>query len=156
MTRAASLIDMVKDHGILKDLDPRYIEKLVNLALEAYFQPDQIVFREGDLNGTFYLLVSGTIALEMLPYGRAIRVQTLHEGDPMGFSALLENRGKQFQARATSHVHALAFEGQRVRQAFEEDPAFGYVMMKRLLTTVTERLDATRVQVAEMYGKSGQ
>ena len=153
MLHTGNLMDMVRDHGLLKDLDPRFVEKLAALALEAYFQPDQIVFREGDRSGMFYLLVSGTIALEMTTSGRAIRVQTLHDGEAMGWSALLQANGKHFQARATSHVRALAFEGDRVRESFEQDPAFGYAMMKRMLITVTERLDATRVQLAEMYAK---
>ena len=146
-------MDVVRDHGLLKDLDPGFVEKLAGMGLEAHFQPDQIVFREGDQTGMFYLIVSGSIALEMTTSGRAIRVQTLHEGDAMGWSALLQGKGKNFQARATSHVRALAFEAARVREAFELDPAFGYAMMKRMLLTVTDRLDATRVQLAEMYAK---
>jgi CRP/FNR family cyclic AMP-dependent transcriptional regulator len=91
----------------------------------------------------------------MMAAGHAIRVQTLHEGDAMGWSALLAGDGKHFQARATSHVRALAFEGVRLREAFDQDPAFGYAMTKRLLRTVVERLDATRVQLADSFGKTG-
>ena len=42
-------MDVVRDHGLLKDLDPGFVEKLAGMGLEAHFQPDQIVFREGDL-----------------------------------------------------------------------------------------------------------
>jgi CRP/FNR family cyclic AMP-dependent transcriptional regulator len=155
MAQLKSRIDAVREHGILKDLDPQFVEKLAGMALEAQFRPDQIVFREGDESGFFYLVISGTIALEMMAAGHAIRVQTLHEGDAMGWSALLAGDGKHFQARATSHVRALAFEGVRVREAFDQDPAFGYAMTKRLLRTVVERLDATRVQLADSFGKTG-
>ena len=155
MPQLKSRIDAVREHGILKDLDPQYVERLAGMALEAQFRPDQIVFREGDESGFFYLVISGTIALEMLAGGHIIRVQTLHEGDAMGWSALLAGDGKHFQARATSHVRALAFEGIRVREAFVQDPAFGYAMTKRLLRTAVERLDATRVQLADSFGKAG-
>jgi CRP-like cAMP-binding protein len=73
----------------------------------------------------------------------------------MGWSALLPGDRKHFQARATSHVRALAFEGPRLREAFDTDPAFGYAMTKRLLRTVVERLDSTRVQLADLFGKAG-
>lgn len=155
MPQLKNRIEAVREHGLLKDLDPQFVERLAGLALEAQFRPDQIVFREGDQSGFFYLIVSGTIALEMTAASHAIRVQTLHEGDAMGWSALLPGDGKHFQARATSHVRALAFEGTRVRDAFDQDPAFGYAMTKRLLKTVVERLDATRVQLADAYGKAG-
>lgn len=154
MIRPGNLIDAISDYGVLKDLDPRFLDKLAGLALEAYFPPDHILFREGDMTTTFYLVASGTIALEMVAGARTIRVQTIHEGDAMSWSALLDNNAKHFQARATSHVRALAFEGAKLREAFDQDPAFGYAMMKRLLATVTARLDATRVQLVEMYGKA--
>jgi len=154
-TQLKSRIDAVREHGILRDLDPHFVEKLAGIALEAQFRPDQIVFREGYHSDFFYLVISGTIALEMIANGHAVRVQTLHEGDAMGWSALLAGDGKHFQARATSHVRALAFEGTRVREEFDLDPAFGYAMTKRLLRTVVERLDATRVQLAEAFGKAG-
>lgn len=154
MQQLRNSIDAVREHGLLKDLDPQFVEKLAGLALEAQFRPDQVIFREGDQSGFFYLLISGTIALEM-GVGHAIRIQTLHEGDAMGWSALLAGDGKHFQARATSHVRALAFEGARLREACDMDPAFGYAMMKRLLRTVVERLDSTRVQLADSFGKAG-
>lgn len=155
MPHLRNSIEAVREHGILKDLDPLFVEKLASLALEAQFRPDQIVFREGDQSGFFYLIISGTIALEMGALGHIIRIQTLHEGDAMGWSALLAGEGKHFQARATSHVRALAFEGVRLRETFDTDPAFGYAMTKRLLKTVVERLDSTRVQLADSFGKAG-
>ena len=56
MLHTGNLMDMVRDHGLLKDLDPLYVGKLAALALEAYFQPDQIVFRADRLR----LCVDGT------------------------------------------------------------------------------------------------
>jgi CRP-like cAMP-binding protein len=156
MAKLRNSIEAVREHGLLKDLDPLFVEKLAGLALEAQFRPDQIVFSEGDASGFFYLIISGTIALEMAgALSHAIRIQTLHDGDAMGWSALLPGDRKHFQARATSHVRALAFEGERLREAFDTDPAFGYAMTKRLLKTVVERLDSTRVQLADSYGKTG-
>jgi CRP-like cAMP-binding protein len=155
MTKVRNSIEAVREHGLLKDLDPLFVEKLAGMALEAQFRPDQIVFSEGDQSAFFYLIVSGTIALEMSALGHSIRIQTLHDGDAMGWSALLPADRKHFQARATSHVRALAFEGQRLREAFDTDPAFGYAMTKRLLRTVVERLDSTRVQLADLFGKAG-
>ena len=44
----------------------------------------------------------------------------------------------------------LTFDGSFLRRACDEDPAFGYALMKRLLTVITERLDATRMQVVAL------
>ena len=71
----------------------------------------------------------------------------------MGWSALTETATTHFQARALSHVQTIAFDGTALSVVFEENHSLGYEMMKRLLPLVTERLDHTRMQLIDMYGK---
>ena len=78
-------------------------------------------------------------------------MQTLFAGDELGWSALLGGSGKQFQARALERVDALAFEGADLLAACREDTAFGFALMQRLLGVVAVRLQATRVQLLDMY-----
>ena len=63
-----------------------------------------------------------------------MRVATLYAGEVLGL--VLGHRGyngKQFQARALEEVHALAFDGARLRHACEEDYAFGFRFMRAIL-----------------------
>ena len=60
-------------------------------------------------------------------------------------------RGKHFKARTLEPVRALSFDGGRLRQACEQDAAFGYALMRQLLTVVSERLQATRLQLLDVY-----
>ena len=60
-------------------------------------------------------------------------------------------RGKHFQARTLERVDALALEGAEVLEACREDTQFGFVVMQRLLGVVAERLQATRLQLLDMY-----
>jgi CRP-like cAMP-binding protein len=78
-------------------------------------------------------------------------VQTLHAGDELGWSAILMGRGKHFQARALQPVQALAFDGAKLLNACREEPAFGFALMYRMVGVVSERLQATRLQVLDMY-----
>ena len=74
----------------------------------------------------------------------------------MGWSSLVESEGgAHFQARVISPARALSFDGAALRDTCESDPAFGYRMMKALLSLVTERLDASRMQLVDMYSKPG-
>ena len=41
----------------------------------------------------------------------------------------------------------VAFLGQELRGACDHDPEMGFALMKQLLELVTERLDATRLQM---------
>jgi CRP/FNR family cyclic AMP-dependent transcriptional regulator len=96
----------------------------------------------GDESSFFHLIVAGEVALEQ----NALPLQTLHHGDAMGWSALTSDAQAHFQARALSAVSTIAFPGPRLRKACNRDPEMGYVLMKRLLEVVSERLDATRAR----------
>jgi CRP-like cAMP-binding protein len=78
-------------------------------------------------------------------------VQTISDGEALGWSSVLPSEGKYFQARALGAVRALVFDGARLREAGEQDCALGYAFTQRLLWLVATRLQATRVQLLDMY-----
>jgi len=96
-------------------------------------------------------LEPGSWRIEIAAPGHIFRVQTLFAGDELGWSAMLGSSGKQFQARALERTEALAFEAADLLAACRDDPAFGFVLMHRLLGVVAERLQATRVQLLDSY-----
>ena len=142
-----AIVEAIKDQGLLRNLDPHHLHKLAAFGLEASFESEHVIFRERDVTGYFYLITSGSVVLEIVAPARHIAIQTLHCGDAFGWSSLLGSGPKHFQARTLSPVTAVAFDGAQVRAACEEDPRFGYSIMKRLLEVVTERIDASRHQI---------
>jgi CRP/FNR family transcriptional regulator, cyclic AMP receptor protein len=146
-----SVLELLEKQPFVKGFEPEQVRKLATLARQVQFSANEIIFREGDERAEFYLIVSGLVALEIASEGQALRVETLDAGDELGWSAVLMDRGKLFQARALEKVGALLFQGGDLRALCEADTAFGYAMMLRLLAVVSERLQATRVQVLDMY-----
>jgi|SRR5215471_6141023 len=149
MTEA--VLSTLQRHPFTEEFHPKHVEKLGSLATRVRFERDQIIFREGDECSELYLIVSGLIALEMVAPDHVLRVQTLSSGDELGWSALLMGKRKHFQARGLERVEALAFDGGELLAACKEDPSFGFVLMHRLLSVVSERLQATRLQLHDMY-----
>lgn len=150
MTRE-TLLAVLKQHPFVEEFQPQHIEKLTSLAKEVDFARDQVIFHEGDDCHDFFLIVAGRVALEIEAPGHTVRVQTLSAGDELGWSAILMGRGKHFQARALERVKALAFDGPELLAACRDDKAFGYALMYRMLGVVSERLQATRLQLLDMY-----
>ncbi|HEY2816220.1 MAG TPA: Crp/Fnr family transcriptional regulator [Casimicrobiaceae bacterium] len=142
---------MLHHHPFVAEFEARHVGKLATLAREVRFDRNHIIFREGDECSEFYLIVTGLVALEIAAPGHTFRVQTLFAGDELGWSALLMGSGKHFQARSVERVDALAFEGAELLAACHDDPVFGFVFMQRLLGVVAERLQATRLQLLDMY-----
>lgn len=149
-------MEAAKGQELLKRFAPQHLEKLAGLAREVRFARDQIIFREGAHPGFFYLILEGSVVLEIIATGRSVLLQTLHAGDALGWSSLVDaQEGAHFEARALGPVRALAFDGAQLRAACDSDPDFGYRMMKALLGLVTDRLDASRLQLVDMYGARG-
>jgi CRP/FNR family transcriptional regulator, cyclic AMP receptor protein len=146
-----TVLTKLRHHPFVAEFEPRHIERLGTLANEIRFDRDHIIFREGDECSEFYLIVTGLVALEIAAPGHTFRVQTLFAGDELGWSALLMGSGKHFQARALDRVDALAFDGGELLAACREDTHFGFMLMQRLLGVVAERLQATRLQLLDMY-----
>ncbi len=151
-----ALMQTLQAHPFLEGFRKEQLEKLAAMAVEARFAKDQTIFREGDESSFFYLLVSGKVALEASAPGRAtIRISTLGEGDELGWSSVTSPVRKQFTARSLGTVRAIAFDGARLLEACERDPEFGYTLMRRVVSLVAERLQATRMQLIDMYGTPG-
>jgi CRP/FNR family transcriptional regulator, cyclic AMP receptor protein len=142
---------VLRKHHFVEAFEPAHVGKLATLARKAQFGRDHMFFHEGDECSEFYMIVSGLVALEMEEPGTTLRVQTLAAGDELGWSALLMATGKHFQARALEPVEAIAFDGPALLAACKEDPAFGFAFMYRLLAVVAGRLQATRLQLHDMY-----
>ncbi len=147
------MIEFARIYRVLSDLDPEQLKKLLPLAEESHFNRGQLLFKEGDQSLFLHLIVAGDVALEMMAGAQAIPVQTVHAGDAIGWSSLTPGNRTHFQARALSAVDTVAFPGDRLKAACERDPAMGYALMKQLLELVTERLDAARMQLVDIYGK---
>jgi CRP-like cAMP-binding protein len=139
-------------HPFTEGFWPDHIERLRAMASQVRFRPEELIFREGDHSSFFYLLVSGNVALEVIPPGRPVRVATLYAGEVLGWSSVTGERdGKQFQARSLENVHALAFDGERLRHACEEDHSFGFWFMRSILKVMSGRMHAIRAQLVDVY-----
>ncbi|HTR36899.1 MAG TPA: cyclic nucleotide-binding domain-containing protein [Bryobacteraceae bacterium] len=129
----------------LKGLERRHLERLAGLAKEVRLKRGQVIFEEGELHGRLYLLTEGQVALET---GQRVLVH-LKPGDALGWSSLVGSPGgAHFRARAVAPARTISFIGAQLAAACEADPVFGYFIMKALLSVVTERLDAARLQLA--------
>jgi len=148
---AVNLLSALRQHPFVETFLPAHIDRLQTLAREVAFERDQTIFREGDDTHEFFLIVTGRVALEIIEPDHLLRVQTLGAGDEFGWSAVLMGRGKYFQARALEPVQALAFDGGQLLDACRSDTGFGFALMYRMLGVVSERLQATRLQLHDMF-----
>jgi CRP/FNR family cyclic AMP-dependent transcriptional regulator len=141
------LIEMAETYRMLGGLNPQQLRSLATIAYPRQYSTGQVIFQIGEEISYFHLIVSGDVGLEQMSGDEPLRVQTLHHGDALGCFALSEGDRAHFQARALSAVTTVAFHGPTLRAACDRDPAMGYVLLKRLLDVISERVDATRSRI---------
>jgi len=147
-----TLEPILAEHPFLKGLDAQYLKLLVGCASNVRFNAGQFVFREGEEANEFYMIRQGKVALEILGAERGpITIQTVGEGDILGWSWLIPPYRWRFNARALELTRAIALDGKCLRTKSEEDRNFGYELLKRFSSIIVERLEATRLQLLDVY-----
>ena len=147
-----TLKPILAEHPFFRDLEERHLELIVGCASNVRFNAGDFIFRQGEEANEFYLIREGMVALEMFVTGRGpVKVQTLGEGDVLGWSWLVPPYRWMFDAHATELTRAIALDGKCLRNKCEQDHDLGYQLLKRFVSIVQERLDAARLQLLNIY-----
>ena len=143
---------ILADHSFFAGMEPRHLQLLVGCASNVRFEAGQAIFREGEEANQFYLIRHGQVAVELFAAERgSITIQTLSEGEVLGWSWLIPPYQWQFDARAVELTRAIALDGKCLRQKSEDDHDLGYELLKRFVHVIEQRLHSTRLQLLNIY-----
>jgi len=143
---------ILAEHPFFRELDRRYLPLIVGCASNVRFDAGDFLFHEGEDANRFFLIREGRVALEVPAHSRPpITIQTLGEGDVVGWSWLIPPYQWRFDARAIGPVRALALDGKCLRGKCEEDHDLGYAFLKRFACITAQRLQATRMHLLDVY-----
>jgi CRP/FNR family cyclic AMP-dependent transcriptional regulator len=145
-----TLEPILRNHSFFKDLPSEYFEFIVGCASHLVLKPEEVILKEGDPADKFYIIRSGHVAI-YIDQPRHITIQTLNEGDILGWSWLIPPYRYRFSAKALENTRAVALDGKCLRGKCEKNPDLGYELLKRLMVVFTERLEATRLQLLDLY-----
>jgi len=148
-----SLERILKDHPIVAGLSPEHVTLIVGCASNVVFKAGEFLFREGDDANQFYVIREGKIVLETyVPHMGPIAIQTRVAGEVTGWSWMVEPYKWHFDARALELTRAIALDGKCLRDKCEKDHDLGYALMKKFSGIISQRLEATRLQLLDIYG----
>jgi len=148
--------ELLRDSPAFAGLEPSQLEVIAGCATNVHFEADAILFREGDPADTFYLVRSGSVALEMfVPARGSLLIETIDEGEVIGWSWLFAPYRWHFDARTLTPVRATGFDGGCLRGKCDADPTLGYALMSRFAHLLIDRLQATRFRLLDVYGDVG-
>ncbi len=143
---------IIAEHPFFTGMEKPYVNLLVGCASNTRFNAGDYIFKEGTEANEFYLVRSGKVALEIFaPQHKPIAVETLSEGDILGWSWLLPPYIWRFNAHTVEETRAIALDGKCLRKKCEENHDLGYELLKRFAWIIAQRLEATRFQLLDVY-----
>lgn len=147
-----TLEPILKEHPFFNGLEQKYFDIMLGCASNVRFKEKELIFKEGDPADKFYLIRHGKVSIEIpISRYRSITVQTIHDGNILGWSWLIPPHQCRFNCRALEDTRAIALDGKCLRGKCEEDHELGYELFLRLTKVFAQRLEYTRMQLLNLY-----
>jgi CRP-like cAMP-binding protein len=147
-----TLDDSLRSHTFLAGLPSSLIHELAQIAIVVDFDPDAVIIEGQRWSKCCFLLVSGSVAVELATPRFAVCVQVLKPGDMFGWSAFLDHQDTVFRVRARERASTLVLDGQRLTHLCEQHPETGTQLLLRTLRVVAGRVKATENAFAQFCG----
>ena len=152
-----TLDTLIVESPVFKGLSQGQLEFIAGCASNTVFAAGERLFREGDQADTFFPIRHGLVALDTyVPNRGQLTVATLGPGEIVGWSWLLPPYRWHYTGRAVELVRAVQFDGACLRRKCDEDTALGYNLLTRFAEVLVSRLQATRLQLMDVYGDRRQ
>ncbi|MEU1409254.1 cyclic nucleotide-binding domain-containing protein [Streptomyces sp. NPDC005728] len=131
-------------------------EQLMRLAREVSFESGTRLFEEGRHADRFWIVRTGTVALDLhVPGRRPAVIESLGHGELVGWSWHYPPHLWHLGGEATTPLRAWEFDAEAVRAMCAADPGFGRAVAVWIGRVVAQRLHASRVRLLDLYGPYG-
>jgi CRP-like cAMP-binding protein len=144
----------LREHQFTANLAEHHLTTLAAAAREVSFAPDQRILLAGQRSTHFYLLLSGSVCVEICNPVYTVCVQVLGPGEAFGWSSFLDHPDTLFQVRAREACTAICWDGLQLSAACRDNPEFGLAVFSRLLELVAGRVKATESALVEFLGSA--
>jgi CRP-like cAMP-binding protein len=151
-----SITERLRDSTFFSELPADARSLLAANARFRRLEEGGVLFHYGEPARHFYLVTEGHMSVEVAAIeGPALQLQDLGPGMVLGWSWLIPPHRWSFQARATTPVELVEFDGEVVLAECEKNPRLGYELLKRFSALMSERLNQARQRMIEEWRPEG-
>lgn len=146
------LLELLRSHNFTRKMPRSHLAAIAGFAQLVHIRQDELVFSSGERPRFFYLLLSGTVFLEIHTPTYTICIERLHAGEAFGWSALVDNPYRAFQIRAQEPCVAVRIRADRLRSACRKNSELGVHVFQMMANLIARRLRATELRMVEFIG----
>jgi CRP/FNR family cyclic AMP-dependent transcriptional regulator len=131
---------------VFGDVEPRELEEVAKVAVPRHWDRGEVIFREGDVGDTCYLLRSGAILLTREHQdGRMVALAELRAGSLFGELAMFRGERRSATAEVIEAASALALLATDVQRLVRRNPELAL----KLLANLAERVSRTNERLLQ-------
>lgn len=140
--------ELIRRYPYFSGLSIDRINMLANMAEESEYDAGFYFHQEGESIGKIYIIVEGEVSLltNLPQQDKEVVINTLSTGDVFGWTSLLPPYTAGSGAKSTTKCKLLEFDSAKLREKFESDFEFGYLMMIKIAQIIRERLDSIVIE----------
>jgi CRP-like cAMP-binding protein len=151
-----STAEYLLSHKFFSGLSEDVLQFLCGHSSEFAIKKGQILFRQGETADKFYVVRSGLIGIQIPAImGPNLEIQMLGKDQVLGWSWLISPYKWNFQAMPEADSELLMFDGGMILARCEQEPRFGYELLKKFAALMSVRLDAARQKMMEEWNPAG-
>lgn len=138
-------VDLLKRVPLFSQIDPAKLKLLAFTSERMSFQPEQIMFRQGDAGDAAYVLITGEASvLAETPQGE-VPVATVGQNAIIGEIAILCEIPRTATVKAATELEVLKIEKEHFLRLIREFPEMGIEVMRELAS----RLSHTTAELSQ-------
>jgi CRP/FNR family transcriptional regulator, cyclic AMP receptor protein len=131
---------------IFGDVEPRELEEVAQVAVPRHWDRGEVIFREGDVGDTCYLLRAGAILLTREHQdGRMVALAELRAGMLFGELAMFRGERRSATAEVVEPASALALLATDMQRLIKRNPGLAL----KLLANLAERVSRTNERLLQ-------
>ncbi len=138
-------IDALRKCEVFSELTDGELRKILPFCREERYEKDTIMFHEGDVADTFYILQDGQISIQYVicpqpDYCQDARILLDKPGDFMGWSSLVKPLRMTASGYCVTDIRLVAVNSEELNELMERDSHIGFAIMKELAGLINKRL----------------
>jgi len=149
----ARVLEELQKLPIAEELGKTRLERVAGVAKLEEYPSGTLLFREGEPADDPRIIISGLVSLMInVPHKGEMVVNTVSDGELLGFSALLSRHRWRSSARVSRTTRCLRFDGDALRKLMEMDHELGYQILRVAFRVATDRMGDGFLQILDVFG----
>jgi CRP-like cAMP-binding protein len=141
-------------YPLFANQDAEMLKQIAMLANERKVGAEHQLFFEGEVAKSLHLIREGSVVLTMNMGEegdkRVEELEPISKGEIVGWSSIVPPHVYKMGAYTGESSHLVEFDGEKLRQLFDDNPSFGYYFMRQLAEVIGERLISKCVQLMSL------